>query len=78
MGDVNGIGGEEPTAGDLATIIDHLFISGTPLTCIEEADVNRSGGATPTAADVTIGDVLELIDYLFIAGPSSGILPDCM
>ncbi len=78
VGDANNSGDDEPTVGDISTLIDFLFISGGTLTCIEEADVNQSGGATPYADDITIGDVSALIDYLFITGPQAGTLPACM
>jgi len=79
VGDANGQGGDEPTIGDVSVIIDALFITGSPapLACIGEADINRSGGATPQFEDITIGDVSNLIDYLFITGPSLG-LPACL
>ena len=79
VGDANGIGGDEPTIGDVSVIIDALFISASPdpIACMTEADVNQSGGATPGLGDVTIGDVSILIDYLFITGSSLG-LPDCL
>jgi hypothetical protein len=79
VGDVNILGGDEPTIGDVSTIIDALFISGEPelIACPAEADVNQSGGPYPHAADITIGDISILIDYLFITGPGLG-LPDCM
>lgn len=73
VGDVNGTGGDIPTMGDISTLIDHLYISYIPLECYAEADINQSGGANPTAADITIGDVSVLIDYLFITGPSLGL-----
>ncbi len=77
VGDANMDGNPEPTIGDISVIISNLFISGTPLSCYGEADVNQSGGANPGAADITIGDISTLIDYLFITGPSLG-LPNCM
>jgi len=77
VGNANGVGGDEPTIGDISTLIDHLFISGAILPCYEEADVNQSGGTYPTTDDITIGDVSTLIDYLFITGPPLG-LPDCL
>jgi hypothetical protein len=77
VGDANGIGGDEPTIGDISALIDLLFISGAPLECWAEADINQSGGADPQRADITIGDVSILIDYLFITGPTLG-LPDCL
>ena len=78
VGDVNGLGGDEPTIGDIAVIIDLLFVSADPalVSCVAEADVNQSGGAVPVHDDITIGDITYLIDYLFITGRSLG-LPDC-
>ena len=75
VGDVNGIGGDTPTIGDIALLIDHLFISGAPINCIKEADVNQSGGAQPAEDDLSIGDVSLLIDHLFISGTP---LNDCL
>jgi len=79
VGDANGIGGDEPTIGDISVIIDALFISAnwSGISCIEEADVNQSGGVGPGTEDITIGDISVLIDYLFITGPTLG-LPDCL
>ena len=79
VGDANGFGGDEPTIGDVSTMIDALFIGGDPvvIACLAEADVNQSGGLYPTPNDITIGDISTLIDYLFITGPSLG-LPECL
>jgi hypothetical protein len=79
VGDANGEGGDEPTIGDLAAIIDGIFISGSSdaLTSIAEADINQSGGCDPTLEDITIGDLSILINYLFVAGPELG-LPYCL
>jgi len=76
VGDANGRGGDEPTIGDISTMIDMLFISGIPVDCLAEADLNQSGGFWPASKDITIGDISTLIDYLFITGPSLG-LHDC-
>jgi uncharacterized protein (TIGR02145 family) len=78
VGDANGAGGDEPTIGDISTMIDALFISSNfgMIPCLAEADVNQSGAANPAATDITIGDISKLIDYLFITGPSLG-LPEC-
>ncbi len=75
VGDVNGEGGDAPTIGDISRLIDHLFISGVELTCLQEADVNQSGGASPTNEDITIGDISMLIDHLFVSGVT---LPSCL
>ncbi|MEW5796667.1 MAG: M4 family metallopeptidase [Candidatus Zixiibacteriota bacterium] len=77
VGDANTDGGFEPTIGDVTTIIDHLFVSGMPLNCYAEADINQSGGAAPQSGDLTIGDITVLIDYLFVTGPTMG-LPSCL
>lgn len=74
VGDVNGEGGDEPTIGDISTLIDHLFVSGAGLSCFTEADVNQSGGVSPNDQDISIGDISTLIDYLFASG---GTLPNC-
>jgi thermolysin len=77
VGDANGIGGDEPTIGDISAIIDNLFIGMTPLPCYQEADINQSGGITAGPDDVSIGDISILVDYLFITGPSLGVA-DCL
>jgi hypothetical protein len=66
VGDVNGQSGDTPTIGDISKLIDHLFIAFTVPACLGEADVNQSGGANPTPADITIGDISLLIDHLFV------------
>ncbi|MHC4501173.1 MAG: hypothetical protein ACYS21_18920 [Planctomycetota bacterium] len=76
VGDANGLGGDEPTIGDVSVMIDAKFISGTCtgiLDCLTEADINQSGGAGATCDDITIGDISVLIDYLFITGSSLGL-----
>ncbi len=78
VGDANGIGGDEPTIGDVSALIDAKFISGSCtgiLSCLPEADVNQSGGTNPTCDDITIGDISVLIDNLFITAKP---LPNCL
>ncbi len=58
------------TMSDLTVLIDHLFISLTPLACIDEGDVD---GGVP--GEVTMSDLTLLIDHLFI---SQNPLPPCM
>jgi len=80
VGNANGQGSDEPTISDVSVLIDAKFITGACagiVDCLAEADVNQSGGLSPTCADVTISDVSTLIDYLFITGESLG-LPDCL
>jgi hypothetical protein len=80
VGDANGMGGDEPSIGDVAVMIDAKFINLTCdelIDCLEEADVNQSGGTGPACDDITISDISTLIDYLFITGPTLG-LPDCL
>ncbi len=57
------------TMGDLTVLIDHLFISLTPLTCVAEGNVDMSVDGL-----VTMGDLTVLIDALFI---SLNPLPPC-
>ncbi len=76
VGDANGVGGDEPTVGDLNALIDAKFIScqcDGIIMCLGEADVNLSGGADPSCSDITIGDISALQDYLF----GGGTLSDC-
>jgi len=80
VGDANGIGGDEPTIGDIAALIDAKYITATcdgVLACLAEADLNQSGGEEPTCDDITLADISLLIDYLFITGPSLG-LAECL
>jgi serine protease AprX len=60
--------------GDLTVMIDHLYISLTPLSCPAAGDLDLSGSPTPTNSDVTIADLQVLIDVLFI---SLAPLPFC-
>ena len=87
VGDANGVGGDDPTIGDVSLMIDALFItaSETPLTtppaCMDEADVNLSALNAPVHwppvyEDITIGDISALIDALFITADLN-ILPSC-
>lgn len=79
VGDANGLGGDEPTIGDVSVMIDAKFIAGTcesVIACLDEADINRSAPGEVTCIDVTIGDISVLIDYLFITGMGLG-LSDC-
>lgn len=95
-GNANGQGGDTPTIGDVSVMIDAKFITGacvknwgTPewemvISCMQEADVNQSGGVNPTCQDITISDISILIDLLFIGGkyhpdtnPDGVDLPRC-
>jgi len=87
VGNANGLGGDDPTIGDVSLMIDALFItaSETPLTtppaCMDEADVNLSSQNAPAHwppvyNDITIGDISVLIDALFITADLN-ILPNC-
>jgi hypothetical protein len=78
VGDANGADGNDPTLGDIMTLVDAKFITGTcsgTIPCLTEADVNQSGGANPTCDDITLGDIMYLVDYLFITGSSRGLSP---
>jgi hypothetical protein len=81
VGDANGSGDDAPTIGDVSIMIDAKFITQScdgKISCLDEADINRSAVNEATCDDVTIGDISMLIDYLFVTGPVSfGPLPDC-
>jgi hypothetical protein len=71
VGDCNNSGDDEPSIGDLAVLIDFLFISKDPaiIACVLECDLNQSGGCDATVDDLTIGDISRQIDLLFICLP---------
>jgi hypothetical protein len=78
VGDVNGVGGDEPTISDVSHLVTRLFIyPATSLPCLAEADINQSGGRVPGIRDLTISDISRLVDYLFI-NHSSRRLADCL
>jgi hypothetical protein len=71
-------------------MIDALFVSGVCvkdkglptevriIDCLQEADLNQSGGCNPTCADITIGDISIFIDILFCRGWGElPIMPHC-
>jgi len=87
LGDANGVGGDDPTIGDVSQMIDALFITASETVlvtlpaCMAEADVNLSSQSAPAHwppvfNDITIGDISALIDALFITADLS-ILPNC-
>jgi len=65
---------DEPDISDITRLIDFLYISHDPLCCLDEADVNASGG------DPDISDITAVISYLYISHnplspcPSSSIM----
>ncbi len=65
-GNIDGSADQLVTMGDLIVLIDHLFITLNPLDCVDEADVDQSGGVSPGSLDITMADVTTLIDHLFI------------
>jgi hypothetical protein len=83
VGDANGSGADEPTIGDVAVMIDAMFINGdwSLILCPAEADINQSGGLYPETGptgDITISDISWLIDCLFITMWPGCELPDCL
>jgi hypothetical protein len=74
VGNVNDLGGDEPTIGDVAALVDMLFVSHRQASCLLEADVNQSGEANPMVTDITIADISVLVDHLFI---NRAALLDC-
>jgi len=68
-GNVDGSSDNLVTMGDLTVMIDHLFITLTPLACSDEGNVDLSLDGL-----VTMGDLTVMIDHLFI---SLAPLPPC-
>ena len=66
VGDVDGSGGNTPTVADIGRLVDYLFITGTPLDCMAEADVNQSGGINPDRNDITVADISAIVFHLFV------------
>ncbi len=62
VGNVDGSVDNLVTMGDLSVLIDHLFISLSPILCVDEGNVDMS-----TDGLVTMGDLTILIDHLFIS-----------
>ncbi|MCX6835086.1 MAG: hypothetical protein NTW07_08135 [candidate division Zixibacteria bacterium] len=69
LGNVNHSADCLVTISDIATLVDHLFISKVPLACPQEGNVNLSPDGL-----VSISDVSTLVDHLFI---SKRPLPPC-
>ncbi|MBD3257211.1 PKD domain-containing protein [candidate division GN15 bacterium] len=67
VGNVDNSPDNAVSLGDLTALIDHLFISLTPVACITEADIDLSGQPNPGPDDVTLGDLTLLVDHLFIS-----------
>ncbi|MCX6833597.1 MAG: hypothetical protein NTW07_00435, partial [candidate division Zixibacteria bacterium] len=70
-------GAERVSIADVVVLVDRLFISRKPLCCVEESDIDQSGGTSPTLEDITISDILKLVDYLYITRPENMVLPGC-
>lgn len=49
--------------GDISILIDHLFISNTPLDNPDQADMDGNPG-------ISLGDIYVLVRYLFLGGPA--------
>jgi len=79
VGNADGSEEEMPSLGDVMTIVDAKFITGNcnVISCLDEADINKSASSFATCDDVTLGDIMTLVDYLFITGPENATLPVC-
>jgi hypothetical protein len=82
VGDANGLGDypDEISLGDIMMLVDAKYISENcdKIACLEEADLNQSGGADPTCDDITLVDIMTLVDFLYITGPGSAVLLNCL
>jgi len=74
VGNADRTGGETPSVSDISVIIENLFGSGSDIPCIDEADIDLSGGSDPGPDDITVSDISDLIDNLFGSGAE---LPQC-
>jgi hypothetical protein len=70
VGNINCDYADLVTLGDVALLVDHLFISGVHLPNLEEANASGDAEGVIDTADVAI-----LLDHLFI---SQKALPDCL
>ena len=61
-GNVDGDPQDEVDVSDLIYMLDYAFSNGPEPPCMEEADVNASGG-------IDISDVIYLVEYMFFDGP---------
>ena len=62
-GDLNRSGGSNPVdISDVVFLVNILYGSSLPPHCLDDADVNASGG-------VDITDLVHLVDYMFRGGP---------
>ena len=50
---------------DLVYLVDYMFTGGPEPPCLDEADVDGSGGESP----IDISDLVYLVDYMFNGGP---------
>ncbi len=69
-GDIDHSGGT-PDISDLVHLVDYMFADGPEPPCLEEADVDGSGGPSP----VDISDLVYLVDYMFSGGPEPAECP---
>ena len=67
--DVSGVGGID--IADLVFLVAYSFQGGAAPACIEEADVDASGGAIP----IDIADVVYLVAFMFSGGPAPVACP---
>jgi len=81
VGNVNGLGSppNEVTISDIQLLVTAKYIVGScaALACLDECDVNQSGGYDPHCSDITISDIQTLVNHLFICGPVNCPLKPC-
>jgi hypothetical protein len=75
VGNVNGDPNEIVNIADVALLVDYLFLSGGPISCPAEADLDRSGGVAPDQTSLSLADLILLVDHMFI---SKAPLPECL
>ncbi len=63
-GNVNGDPADQIDISDLVFLVGFMFQSGVIPPCMEEADINGSGGVAP----IDISDLVTLVAYMFQGG----------
>ncbi len=70
-GNVDNDPGDIIDISDLVYLVDFMFTGGPEPLCVEEADIDGSGGSTP----IDITDLVHLVDYMFNGGPPPANCP---
>ncbi|MDH3891227.1 MAG: hypothetical protein OEV49_09095 [candidate division Zixibacteria bacterium] len=67
-GNIDGDPLDQIDISDLVYLVDYMFSGGPEPPCIDETDVDASGG-------IDISDLVYVVDYMFTGGPPPGACP---